>query len=110
MGWFSCCRKPRYTRHGPVQPGGIVQEKCGNCGRLRNRRVRPCLLWCSWKNDGRPGYGVQQQACRRCGSQREVRARRCLLMCRYSGWGALLAGRQASLQCVRCGRVRMVTA
>jgi hypothetical protein len=110
MPVFSCCRRPRYTRYGPARPGGTVQEKCGTCGRLRSRRVRPCWLWHSYANAGRARYGVQPQACRRCGDEREVRARPCLLLHRWSGWGALALGRQASLQCTRCGLVKVVTA
>ena len=110
MGLFSCCARPRYTRYGPARPGGTVQERCGNCGRLRERRVRPCWLWHAWADDGRPAYGTQAQACTRCGTGREVRVRPCWFFHRWSGFGGLLAGRQASLQCKRCGQVRVVTA
>jgi hypothetical protein len=82
---------------------GIQQQKCGRCGKVRNKKVRKCFFRCAFQNVGNPDHGYQKQKCSRCGWGNAARVTGCGIFrsCNYH-----FCDRITGLHCRRCGRGR----
>jgi hypothetical protein len=77
--------------------------KCGRCGLLKQKRVRPCFLFHDYQNSGKVDHGGQKQKCAKCGDTRKATVRGCgiLRSCQYHN-----CDKVTGLHCRRCGRGR----
>ncbi len=69
--WHSISCSGKVRKYGRKHDG-IQQYRCTKCGRVENRKVRPCLFWHQWKWDRRMARGILK--CKICGAVKDTRS------------------------------------
>lgn len=61
----------KWTKNGR-KVYGVQQFKCSKCGRLENRKVKPCFMFHQYKWDKRNAKGIL--TCKLCGKKKDTRS------------------------------------
>jgi len=80
---------------------GYQQYKCGRCGKVERRKVRPCFLFHSWEKVGAQNHGRQRYKCRRCDTRETRNGTSCFLFHSYHG-----CKKNRKPHCQKCNRTR----